>query len=176
MTRIRRQPGYGHETDLAVARRLATSGLPVFVASPNPDFDPDVKDPRDRRSREFEFPQRWQYTVADPAALDGWEPGCAVCLVAGADLDVVDVDTKNGADVDDQRRRLNDAGVVILGEASTPSGGRHLYVASTGICSLNRPDLGVDYRGRGSDGSGAGLVYLPGTSRPKYDGAGFRWF
>ena len=161
--------------DLAVARKLIRAGMPVFVAKPNPAFDPAVRDRGDPRSKEFFLPSGWPDTECDIAALEKWEPGWAVCLVTGHGLDTVDVDTKNGAMIDEQVERLAALGVETLGRAETPSGGAHLYVLSTGTCTSSKTSVGVDFRGCGEDGSGAGFVYLPGTSRPKYRGLGYTW-
>jgi len=169
-----------HETstttgDLDRARELTEAGVPVFIAPPNPDYDPTVTDRDDPRSREFLLPGKWQETPADPRTLDGWKPGYAVCLVTGHGLDAADIDPKNGAEVVAQGHRLEAVGVERLGTVVTPSGGAHFYTRSTGIGSASRTAVGVDFRGRGLDGSGAGFLYLPGTSRPKYDGTGYVW-
>lgn len=169
-----------HETstttgDLDRARELTEAGVPVFIAPPNPDYDPTVTDRDDPRSREFLLPGKWQETPADPSTLDGWKPGYAVCLVTGHGLDAADIDPKNGAENIAQAHRMDGCGVERLGTVVTPSGGAHFYTRSTGIGSASRTAVGVDFRGRGLDGSGAGFLYLPGTSRPKYDGTGYVW-
>ena len=147
---------------LGAARDLARAGVPVFVAPPNPAYGPDDR-------REYLLPTGWQHTKADPAALDAWRPGWAVCILTGYGLDGIDVDPKNGASVAEQRARLDALGVVVLAVVVTPSGGAHYYVRSTGLGNAARPAVGVDYRGRG------GFLYAPGTARPRYDGAGYVW-
>jgi len=189
------------DTDLDVARRFIQAGIPVFTGHPNPQFDastpartvnpalhPDEpgedggaanrvrQDGHESRADiEFRLPSGWHHTTASMADLDRWRPGDALCLLAGHGIDVIDVDTKNGADPEEHLARLQGVGVEVLGHVITPSGGAHFYVASSGICSTNAPGIGVDYRGRGLDGSGAGMVYMPGTKRPRYDGAGYEW-
>ena len=154
---------------LDVAQELIAYGVPVFVAKRNPKYDTGKGLP------EFHLPQKWQDTKPTAGAVAAWRPGDALCLVAGHGLDVVDVDTKNGAKVDEQRRRLEGCGVTVLATVETPSGGAHFYVHSVGVCSSALPSIGVDFRGLGLDKSGAGFVYLPGTSRPKYAGKGYQW-
>lgn len=154
---------------LSVARELIAQGVPVFVAKRNPKYDTGKDSP------EYHIPQKWQDTKPTVGALAEWRPGDALCLVAGHGLDVVDVDTKNGAKVDEQRRRLDGCGVTVLGMVQTPSDGAHFYVRSVGVCSSALPKVGVDFRGRGVDKSGGGFVYLPGTLRPKYADKGYEW-
>lgn len=156
--------------DLHVARRLVEHGIPVFAAPPNRHFDPARS-----RSPEFHLPSGWQLTESSPDEVDRWRPSWAIALVAGQGLDGVDVDPKHGADVSRERDRLLDCGVTILGETWTPSGGVHLYVASTGAGSTSRPQVGLDFRGGRSNGTSRGFLYLPGTSRPKYDGRGYSY-
>ncbi len=94
----------------------------------------------------------------------------------GDALAVVDVDTKNGADVEKVRRTLDGIGVRVYAEVLTPSGGRHFYVAG-------HPDLPSVAATEGRDGltglpgveilSHGRNAFLPGTRRPKYDGAGY---
>ena len=165
----------GRDADaLAEVRLLIEAGVPVFVARPNPRYDP-VSEAQRAARMEFLLPRAWQSSRADDSCLDRWRPGWAICLVAGSGFDVVDVDTKNGADVDEQLLSMQASGVQVLGRADTPSGGAHLFVMSTGICSSSRPRMGVDFRGRGLDGSGSGFVYLSGTQRPRYSGRGYTW-
>jgi len=156
--------------NLAQARDLIAVGVPVFIARPNPNYDPS-----DTKSREFFLPDAWQETAPDVSVLNAWTPGDALCLVAGHGVDVVDVDTKNGANPAEHLARLEGVGVDVLAIVRTPSAGIHAYVRSVGLCSAGSQTVGVDYRGRGLDGSGSGFLYMPGTQRPKYDGGGYEW-
>ena len=153
--------------ELAAARELIAQGLPVFMARRTPEYTDGAP--------EFHLPKKWPDTKPNLEVLAEWRRGDALCLVAGHGLDIVDVDTKNGAEVDEQRERLRGCGVTVLAEVSTPSGGAHFYVRSAGICSAASTSVGVDFRGRGADNSGSGFVYLPGTLRPKYQGKGYEW-
>lgn len=147
--------------------------VPMFTAPTNPSFDKSVTDPSDPRSKEYRLPGKWEQTTTTDTLTVPSEG--AVCVVTGHLIDGVDVDTKNGADVETERQALTACGVQILGEARTPSGGAHFYVASTGICTAANKANGVDFRGGSRDGSGRGFLFAAGTKRPKYDGAGYSW-
>jgi hypothetical protein len=100
-----------------------------------------------------------------------------ICVNTGDPLAVVDVDPRNGGDIEKVRALLLDElKVRIYAEVDTPSGGVHFYI-------VGHPDLpsvhstvdngrlpgfpGVDIQSFGCN------VYAPGTRRPKYDGAGY---
>lgn len=136
------------------AQDLIDHGLPVFTAkvSRRPD-------------REFDLPRGWQRTR--PAPLD--DPQDALLMVTGHNLDVIDLDPRNGADVDLETTAALTLGVIVIASVDTPGGGRHLYIPSTGYGCTASTRTGVDYRGIG------GCVYLPGTRRPKYSGNGYTW-
>lgn len=143
--------GRRHHRD---AQDLIDHGLPVFTAkvSRRPD-------------REFDLPRGWQHTR--PAPLD--DPQDALLMVTGHNLDVIDLDPRNGADVDLETTAALTLGVIVVASVDTPGGGRHLYIPSTGYGCTASTRTGVDYRGIG------GCVYLPGTRRPKYSGNGYTW-
>ncbi len=85
---------------------------------------------------------------------------------------MVDVDPRNGGDIDAVRHWLDGLAVRIFAEVITPSGGRHFYVAAG---SLDIPTVhgklpglpGVDLQAKGAN------IFMPGTRRPKYDGKGY---
>src|SRR4051794_15733087 len=108
---------------LEVARGLARAGVPVFVA------------PADNTAPVgFRLPRGWQNLNPDPAAVDQWRPGMALCAVMGRGIDIVDLDPRSGGDV-------NDLGVAMptrYGLAATPSGGVHLFVAQLGVGSRDK--------------------------------------
>lgn len=150
------------------ALALIDIGVPVFIAKPNAAYKPGGKAP------EFNHPTGWQNTPADPATLEGYVPGDALCAVTGHTVDAVDVDVKNGAVVDAEAQRLRGLGVPIIGVQGTPSGGAHFLIPATGIHSAACPRTGVDFRGGGIDGAGRGFIYLAGTQRLKYPGKGYQ--
>src|SRR5690242_16384520 len=75
--------------DLAIARGMAAAGIPVFVAYPHPDKPGDYK-PRGS----------WQTFAANPAYINAWRPGLALCAVMGQGLDLIDIDPRNGGDTE----------------------------------------------------------------------------
>jgi hypothetical protein len=89
----------------------------------------------------------------------------------GGNVAAVDVDPRNGGDVDQVRQLLLELGVRIYAEIVTPGGGRHFYVAG-------HPELASAHGLRGWPGvdiqSFGSLLFLPGTQRPKYGGAGYK--
>lgn len=146
--------------------------VPIFTARPDTTG----------LAREYRFPTGWNtYTaIENQRVLDRREAFDAVIAAMPPHLAGVDVDTRHGADVEQVRAELIAAKVPILAEVETPSGGRHFYVPSDGTVGSasggsGRWTLtGVDLRARLADDTGAGMLFLPGTRRPKYDGAGYR--
>lgn len=149
---------------LATARYLIESGMPGFVAPP-------AADGNGSGGTGFLLPGDWQHTVADPAVVDRWRPGWALCLVTGVVADVVDVDPRNGGTLD---------GLALprsYGRASTPSGGTHDLIAPLGVRSRNGVLPGVDLKA-GVDGAGHGFVFAaPTAKRDKRTGelGVYRW-
>lgn len=148
---------------------LVGYGVPVILTTPHVEHHKKCKSPCDT---ELDHGTGWaEMTTPDATRLKNYRPGLhTAAMVSGHVLDAIDVDTKNGADIGDIVRRACEAGVVIVGMHGTPSGGAHLFVTATGIATSNKPVNGVDFRGGCDDGTGRGLVYLPGSSRPKYRG------
>jgi len=149
-----------------VAFWLVELGIPVFAAPP--------LEQTPTRNSEFELPLGWQESPPT-ANLSEWQPGWALCLFTGFGIDGVDVDVRGGANIELERRALDDLHVAIIGEVRTPSGGRHFYVPSAGLRSSNSRTHGVDFRGRGVDGSGGRYVYLPGTVRTRRSPGCYQW-
>jgi hypothetical protein len=103
--------------------------------------------------------------------LAQWKPGKAIMGVMGGKVAVVDVDPRNSGDVDQVRQMLDGLGVRVYAEVQTPSGGRHFYVAGhPELPSVHNPAgwPGIDILSFGA------LVFLPGTKRPEYGGAGYK--
>lgn len=143
------------------ARALARHGVPLFVARP---------DPTARLG--FALPSRWEAAEADPATVDLWQPGWALCAVTGVALDLVDVDPRSGGEAGDWLP-------FPYAVADTPSGGRHYWVAPLGIESLDGKSYrGVDVKSGAADGRGRGFGFIAPTERAsKVDGVvrGYRW-
>lgn len=137
---------------------LTSLGVPIFTAPPG--------------GTEFVRPHGWQSFTADgnAAQLAEWKPGHAVCAVTGGAVVVVDVDPRNEGEPDKVRVLLAELAVRVFAEIKTAGGGVHFYVAG-------HPDVATTHKIAGWPGvdvqSFGANVFLPGTSRPKYDGAGY---
>ncbi|CCH77140.1 hypothetical protein BN12_1680006 [Nostocoides japonicum T1-X7] len=149
---------------VALGNALIAAGIPVVVCTLCP---PGCS--RHRERVELHRPPGWNRLTARGCDLSGFREGVDVlAMVSGHGLDVVDVDTK-AADPGslDHLPPFERFGLV-----RTPSGGWHAYVRSTGR-GKRSPFATVlghvgDYCGGTEDGGGRMLVYLPGSSRPKY--------
>jgi hypothetical protein len=153
------------EEGYALACRLIGIGIPVIAL------------PRALSGKgEWVMPKGYTTFSADLRHLGKWTPDHGLALITGHGLDAVDVDTKNGASAGAEYARLQACDVRVLAETRTPSGGAHFYVLSSGQRSTNRPTTtGIDTRMGDVQGEGRGLLYLPGTRRPKYGGLGYTW-
>jgi hypothetical protein len=153
---------------------LVAHGLPVILATPHQHRTSGKYPCKDGCDTELDHGAGWaDISKPDATRLNNYRPGeHTVAMVSGHGLDAIDIDSKNGASVEAEIRRAAECGVVIVGMNFTPSVGAHFLVASTGIATAAKPSNGVDFRGGCADGSGRGLVYLPGSSRPKYRDTG----
>lgn len=155
-----------NEDQITFVKRVAELGT-VFLARP------------DRGDLEFIRPKGWP--DLDPAKnmerLKTYRPGDGIVFVTNERVAVIDVDTKNGADLEQVAEWLNELDILTYAYVHTPSGGAHIYIDG-------HPDLPNIAADSGRDGL-VGLpgveiaahrraVFLPGTVRPKYDGAGYR--
>ena len=89
----------------------------------------------------------------------------------GGSVAVVDVDPRNGSDIEKTRQLLDSLTMRIFAEIATPSGGRHFYIAGhpeLPSCSNLNGWPGIDVLSFGK------LVFLRGTLRPKYGGRGYQ--
>lgn len=164
------------------AKALAAANIPIFVALPCPEQCP--QHPADGssggeggRGIGFHLPSGWQHTKPDPAIVDLWRPGWALCALGGHAADWLDVDPRNGGT--EAANGLKQAGMwpVTYGEQATPSGGTHHLIAPlrTGKAT---PAPGIDLQGGRPDGTGVGFVFLSPTVRvSKIDGKPrpYRW-
>ena len=149
---------------LDAARALVAAGVPVFVARPDPAG----------KGTGFRFPPEWQHTAPDPAVVERWRPGMALCAVMGQGLDLVDVDPRNGGTLD----ALNGALPTVYASAATPSGGVHAFVRSLGAGSHDGVLPGIDVKGGDPDGESRGCAFLaPTVRRSKTTGqpVAYRW-
>ncbi|PSK96684.1 P4 family phage/plasmid primase-like protein [Haloactinopolyspora alba] len=135
---------------LNVARALASAGVPIFVAYP------DETEPTG-----YKLPPRWQDTRPDPAVVEVWRPGMALCAVMGCGLDLVDVDLYKGATLDAIDAKLP----TSYGSAVSASGGVHSFVRSMGVRSKNGVLPGLDIKAGAPDGRGRGFAFIAPTVR-----------
>lgn len=154
--------------DLEIAREMIRAGVPMFLAVPHGRGAdgcayPYCSEGIDSKA-EFHHPAGWQHTVCDESVIDRWTPGDALCAVMGHGVDVIDVDPRNGGQ--ESYAALLEAGLMprVYGEARTPSGGRHLYVAGL-HAAKGKAGAGVDVQAGADDGTGRGFVYIAPTAR-----------
>ena len=125
-------------------------------------------------------PLGWQNLTCDEndARLQRfhWEYQPFICVNTGIPVTVVDVDPRNGGDIEKVRALLATLGVRIFGEIDTPGGGKHFYIKGhpdlpNVHSKKDNPKLpgypGVDIQSFGSN------VFAPGTLRRKYGGTGY---
>lgn len=152
--------------DLESARHLARMGVPIFLARRSSNYPRGGTD-----GRGYILPKRWQDTVADPAVLDDFEPGMAVCAVMGHTVDAVDKDPRSGGDL------AYELQPDIYGASATPSGGSHELVAPLNVRSRDGILPGVDVKA-GDNGDGHGFIFIAPTERLSHDGSQlvtYRW-
>lgn len=141
--------------DLTFARQLVKLGMPVFTARLDAAGNPTP-------------PPRWQLTKPDLSLVRPPAPGRALCAVTGVVYDVIDVDPRNGGTESFKAldKELGDDAPEVYWEVKTPSGGRHLYIASLGIAKATGFMPGLDLQAGDAEGKGRGFVFLPPTVRP----------
>jgi hypothetical protein len=112
-------------------------------------------------------PDGWQETEANPARVDEWQPGRALCAVTGIRFDASDMDPRNGGKKSYAKLEsdLGDDGPDPVAIVATPRGGAHYWTMPLGIGSHNGIMPGIDLKGGKPDGSGRGFVFLPPTVR-----------
>lgn len=144
--------------------RLDALAVPVWTATSGRD--------------EFVRPASWQEITPHENAsrIDNFRQGMALCANTGGVLAVVDVDPRNGGEIDRVRALLAELGVRVFAEVKTPSGGWHFYIAGhdelPSVHSTSKNDRLPGYPGVDIQSFGCN-VFLPGTLRPKRDGAGY---
>ncbi len=154
---------------LAFAEKLLEAGIPVRRA--RPDLDPETGEWRPKGGNlgnGYWLPKRWPDSRPSRKNIEEWQPGDALVAIMGYGLDLIDVDPRNGGDA--SLREMKTEGLIpqeIFAIASTPSGGRHLFVRSTGqrSCDDIRPGIDVKAGDGTGQGGGHGLAWIAPTRR-----------
>lgn len=137
----------------AAARRLAEAGVPLFLARHSPN------------NLGFALPTGWEKSKADPAVVDAWKPGMALCAVMGHVVDAIDIDPRNEGNLDDLREALGGELPQVYGIQETPSGGQHLLISTLGVRKAQSVVPGIDVQAGKPDGVGRGFIFLAPTVR-----------
>jgi hypothetical protein len=152
------------EQALGIARLLAKAGVPMFLARPNPESP-----------NGYDLPFGWETNEPDTAldVVDSWQPGLALCAVTGHVFDLVDVDPRSGG---------TESAIEMPHSyltAETPSGGRHHFIRTLGVGSLDgKVAPGIDVKSGTLEGTGRGFAFIaPTVRRSKVDGLmhEYRW-
>lgn len=170
MTTITQQSDTQARGDQPLAERLLEAGIPVVVCTPNSKYG-------EPGQPELFPPTGWNTITVEQARLDykAFRPGIdTLAMVAGHGIDVLDIDTKvAGVKLEDVPDGIDKSNGITV----TPSQGFHFPVRSTGYSSgslyFNSKYVG-DYCGGTKDGGGRKLVYIEGSSRPKYLGLDYK--
>jgi hypothetical protein len=147
---------------------LRDAGVAIWTAHPNPNYF--LKSGERSGEQEFYRPKGWPRITYIRATIEGFTEGDCLCANTGPVLAVVDVDPRNGGDIEAVRTLLRDLGVRIFAEVDTPGGGKHFYAAG-------HPDLPSKQTIEGWPGveikCHKTCITLPGTQRQEYGGAGY---
>ena len=150
------------EQALGIARMLVKAGVPMFLARE------DSQSPNG-----YKLPFGWETNEPDVSVVDAWQPGYALCAVTGRTFDLIDVDTYAGGD----ERSIPMPKAYLMAE--TASGGRHYFVKTLGVGSLDgKVAPGIDVKSGTLEGSGRGFAFIaPTVRRSKVDGVPreYRW-
>lgn len=166
---------------LDIARHMAMSGIPIFVAAPclGTACTPEcVRKTQGAGAKAgYHFPGNWERTKASPSTVDAWQPGMALCAVGGHSCDFLDVDPRNGGVASSEQLFHEGIWPASYGQQLTPSGGYHEIIQPLRT-GKGTPAPGVDVQGGRLDGTGMGFVFLAPTVRAsKVDGIArpYRW-
>lgn len=177
----------GRDAEVAFVGHLYELGVPLFTARPGGRIDvvPNAEGElvevvlRNPGDPEFIRPLGWPTLTAegnqDRIAEFRLDLDYALCMNCGEPVAVIDVDPRNGGDIEKVRALLKELGVRVYAEVNTPGGGKHFYVQGhADLLSTSSkkdgklPDFpGVDIQ------SFRHNVFLPLTKRSKYPGKSY---
>ncbi len=129
------------------------------------------EDGRDEAKKPLIRWQEYQEKKATPQEIKGWFnkwPNARIAIVTGkiSGLDAVDIDTRDGEDL-----LITTLDEEFFGfrppTATTPRGGKHLFVKASGLGNATGFLEGVDYRGTGG--------YVIVAPSPGLNGKGYSW-
>ena len=144
---------------LDIARDMARAGTPLFVAYPSLREDGSWDPAGGTGGCGYNLPPAWQRTTADPAYVNAWKPGTALCAVMGQGFDLVDVDPRNGGD----SAALDGIWPTAYGTAATPSDGTHTFIKSMDVRSKDGIFPGIDVKAGDMEGNGRGFAFIAPT-------------
>ncbi|WP_343577472.1 AAA family ATPase [Mycobacterium sp.] len=174
----------GEDVQIALAfiEHLAELGVSLFSAEPGgrreivPNDAGELEEVTLRQPGDPEFvrPKGWPSLTAEgnEARIGEYRFGQALCAICGKPIAVVDVDPRNGGDVERVQALLAELRVRIFAEVTTPGGGRHFYVAGhedLPSTSWKKGDELAEFSGLDIQSHGRN-VFLPLTKRLKYPG------
>ncbi len=151
------------EKDIDLLTEFQRMGIPVFACTLRMAKSPEGKD------EEVGHPKRWQETTPDQYDLWSASRSGAFGVVTGHGLDVLDVDPRNGGDVDAVLQALQEHQVPVIGIVDTPGGGIHVYLPSIQTALPGRMPEGIDFLAKGQ------MAFAPPSVRPKYPGKRYKW-
>lgn len=152
------------ERALTIARGLVQAGVPLFVAPPHVDGE-CVPWCKGTSVSGFHLPRRWETSTPTLDVVNRWRPGWALCAVMGHRIDLLDVDPRNGGDTTVGGLKAAGAWPTSYGQAATPSGGTHDFIAALAVGSRDNIAPGVDVKGGRPDGDGRGFAFIAPTVR-----------
>ncbi len=145
------------EIERSALQTLVDAKTPLAVFGPRRKYAGST-------DREFHF-SRWKSAKTSLVAIKIAKKCSAIAALTGKAFDSVDFDPRNGGEETfSQLKHLLPEPFAIV---DTPGGGQHWYIPPTGFPSVHFG--GIDYLGTG------GIVFLPGTLRPKYGYRGYTW-
>jgi P4 family phage/plasmid primase-like protien len=172
------------QTGWAFIAHLNELGVSLFTAQPGGRIDAWPNDEgelveviqSEPDDPEFVRPRGWPGLTAEgnDARVGKFRDYMALCANCGTPVAVVDVDPRNGGDIQKVRALLARLKVRVFAEVATPGGGRHFYVAGhedLPSTSWKKGDL-ADYPGVDIQSHGRNVFIFP-TMRPKYGYKGY---